>query len=243
MKGGNRTLGLDDYHGPELKGRKGESQSAGGERIVLYLLHCTALIVGRSNPYATEASQVAKVRDGKGEVFMLDRPGTKAVPIVPAKQIGRICNATALLRTEIERMNDLAALDITAQLCYLLVYGIPLVDGYATGLDLNDNIVLPVATQEILVGREIANAPTVRLTAYAVRGLDINSSYTIYDLINQQKEKGVAVIFVGEDLDVLLELSDKILVLCGGEVSGVVEAEKTDKNTVGLMMTKIMDNK
>ena len=97
--------------------------------------------------------------------------------------------------------------------------------------------------QKILVGREIANAPTVLLTAYAVRGLDINSSYTIYDLINQQKEKGVAVIFVGEDLDVLLELSDKILVLCGGEVSGVVEAEKTDKNTVGLMMTKIMDNK
>ena len=94
--------------------------------------------------------------------------------------------------------------------------------------------------QKILVGREIAHAPTVLLTAYAVRGLDINSSYTIYDLINQQKEKGVAVIFVGEDLDVLLEISDKILVLCGGEVSGVVEAEKTDKNTVGLMMTKVV---
>ncbi|MCR5847737.1 MAG: ABC transporter ATP-binding protein [Lachnospiraceae bacterium] len=93
--------------------------------------------------------------------------------------------------------------------------------------------------QKILVGREIAHAPTVLLTAYAVRGLDINSSYTIYDLINKQKEKGVAVIFVGEDLDVLLELSDKILVLCGGEVSGIVEAEKTDKNEVGLMMTQI----
>ena len=94
--------------------------------------------------------------------------------------------------------------------------------------------------QKILVGREIAHAPTVLLTAYAVRGLDINSSYTIYDLINEQKEKGVAVIFVGEDLDVLLEISDKILVLCSGEVSGIVEAEKTDKNTVGMMMTKII---
>ena len=94
--------------------------------------------------------------------------------------------------------------------------------------------------QKILVGREIAHAPTVLLTAYAVRGLDINSSYTIYDLINEQKEKGVAVIFVGEDLDVLLEISDKILVLCSGEVSGIVEAEKTDKNTVGRMMTKIV---
>ena len=70
-----------------------------------------------------------------------------------------------------------------------------------------------------------------------MRGLDINSSYTIYDLINKQKEKGVAVIFVGEDLDVLLELSDRILVLCSGEVSGIVDGRTADKNTVGMMMT------
>lgn len=92
--------------------------------------------------------------------------------------------------------------------------------------------------QKVLVGREIASSPSVLMTAYAVRGLDINSSYTIYDLINQQKENGAAVIFVGEDLDVLLELSDRILVLCGGEVSGIVDGRETDKNTVGLMMTK-----
>lgn len=72
-----------------------------------------------------------------------------------------------------------------------------------------------------------------------MRGLDINSSYTIYDLINEQKKKGVAVIFVGEDLDVLLELSDKILVLCGGEVSGIVDARNTDKNEVGMLMTRV----
>lgn len=81
--------------------------------------------------------------------------------------------------------------------------------------------------------------PTVLLTAYAVRGLDINSSYTIYDLLNEQKKKGVAVIFVGEDLDVMVELCDKIMVLCGGEVSGIVDARKTDKNEVGLMMTRV----
>ena len=93
--------------------------------------------------------------------------------------------------------------------------------------------------QKVLVGREIASAPTVLLTAYAVRGLDINSSYTIYNLINDQKEAGVAVIFVGEDLDVLLELSDRILVLCGGKVSGIVDGRTADKNEVGMMMTKI----
>ena len=93
--------------------------------------------------------------------------------------------------------------------------------------------------QKVLVGSEIASAPTVLLTAYAVRGLDINSSYTIYDLINQQKKKGVAVIFVGEDLDVLLELCDRILVLCGGKVSGIVPGEGATKREVGMMMTKL----
>ena len=93
--------------------------------------------------------------------------------------------------------------------------------------------------QKVLVGREIASAPTVLLSAYAVRGLDINSSYTIYNLLNEQKEKGVAVIYVGEDLDVLLELCDRILVLCGGKVSGVVDGRGADKREVGMMMTKL----
>lgn len=94
--------------------------------------------------------------------------------------------------------------------------------------------------QKVLVGREIANSPTVLMTAYVVRGLDINSSYAIYDLINAQKVKGAAIIFVGEDLDVLLELCDRILVMCDGQVSGIVEnPTPEDKNKVGLLMTKV----
>lgn len=96
--------------------------------------------------------------------------------------------------------------------------------------------------QKVLVGREIASAPSVLLTAYAVRGLDINSSYTIYDLINQQKKSGVAVVYVGEDLDVLLELCDRILVLCGGKVSGIVEGKDATKNQIGMMMTRVGGN-
>ncbi len=91
--------------------------------------------------------------------------------------------------------------------------------------------------QKILVGREIASNPTVLMVAYPVRGLDINSSYTIYNLLNEQKEKGVAVICVGEDLDVLLELCDKILVLCGGKAVGVVDARTATKEKLGRMMT------
>lgn len=90
--------------------------------------------------------------------------------------------------------------------------------------------------QKVLVGREIAASPTVLMTAYAVRGLDINTSYRIYDLLNEQKKKGVAVIYVGEDLDVLLELCDHILVLCSGQVNGYLDARTTTKEEVGLKM-------
>ncbi len=93
--------------------------------------------------------------------------------------------------------------------------------------------------QKVLVGREIASSPTVLMVAYPVRGLDINSSYTIYNLLNEQKEKGVAVIYVGEDLDVLLELCDRIMILCGGKISGIVDARTTTKEEVGLLMTKL----
>ena len=125
--------------------------------------------------------------------------------------------------------------------------------GLVANMDLSDNMMLrsfrtPVRrlsggnVQKVLVGREIASAPTVLLTAYAVRGLDINSSYTIYDLINKQKQDGVAVIYVGEDLDVLLELADRILVLCGGKVSGIVPGRGAKKRDVGMMMTKLGGN-
>ena len=92
--------------------------------------------------------------------------------------------------------------------------------------------------QKVLVGREIASNPSVLMTAYAVRGLDINTSYLIYNLRTEQKMKGVAVIYVGEDLDVLLELCDRILVLCGGQVSGIVDAASVTKEEIGLLMTQ-----
>ena len=93
--------------------------------------------------------------------------------------------------------------------------------------------------QKVLVGREIACSPTVLMTAYAVRGLDINTSYTIYNLLNEQKKEGVAVIYVGEDLDVLIDLCDRILVLCGGRANGMLDGRKTTKEEVGLLMTNL----
>ena len=95
--------------------------------------------------------------------------------------------------------------------------------------------------QKVLLGREIKAGPNVIVTAYAVRGLDINSSYAIYNILNKQKENGVGILFVGEDLDVMMALCDKIMVLCHGKVMGVVHAHKTTKEELGLMMTGALD--
>ena len=95
--------------------------------------------------------------------------------------------------------------------------------------------------QKVLVGREIAAGPKVLMTAYAVRGLDINTSYTIYRLLNEQKQAGVAVVYVGEDLDVLMELCDRVLVLCGGKLNGIVDGRTTTKEEVGLLMTHLKE--
>ncbi len=94
--------------------------------------------------------------------------------------------------------------------------------------------------QKVLVGREIAAAPSVLMAAYPVRGLDINSSYMIYDLLNQQKKQGVSVIFVGEDLDVLIDLCDRIMVINSGTVTGIVDGRNTSKEEIGLLMTKVI---
>lgn len=91
--------------------------------------------------------------------------------------------------------------------------------------------------QKVLLGREIDSAPKVLITAYAVRGLDIGASFKIYDMLNEQKKKGVGVLFVGEDLDVLMDLCDRILVLCHGEVTGIVDPANVTKEEIGLLMT------
>ncbi len=95
--------------------------------------------------------------------------------------------------------------------------------------------------QKVLVGREIAAAPKVLMVAYPVRGLDINSSYTIYNLLNEQKSKGVAIIFVGEDLDVLTELCDRIMVIGSGRITGIVDGRTATKEELGILMTKTVD--
>ncbi len=105
------------------------------------------------------------------------------------------------------------------------------------GVDMPVRLMSGGNVQKVLLGREIESSPNVLITAYPVRGLDINSSYTVYELLNEQKKKNVAVLYVGEDLDVLLSLADRIMVLCHGKITGIVDAKDTTKEEIGLMMT------
>lgn len=91
--------------------------------------------------------------------------------------------------------------------------------------------------QKVLLGREIESSPNVLITAYAVRGLDINSSYVVYDNLNEQKKKGTGILYIGEDLDVMLDLCDRIMALCHGKVTGIVDANEATKEQIGLLMT------
>ena len=95
--------------------------------------------------------------------------------------------------------------------------------------------------QKVLLGREIDSNPKVLITAYPIRGLDIGASYKIYDLLNEQKEKGVGVLFIGEDLDVLMELCDRIIVLCHGEIMGIVDPDEVTKEDVGFLMAGVTE--
>ncbi len=96
--------------------------------------------------------------------------------------------------------------------------------------------------QKVLLGREIHGAPRVLITAYPVRGLDINSSLMIYDMLVEQKNRGVGVLYIGEDLDALIELSDRIMVLCDGEVKAILDAKTTTKEEIGMYMTDAKEN-
>ncbi|MBQ8759545.1 MAG: ATP-binding cassette domain-containing protein, partial [Clostridia bacterium] len=90
--------------------------------------------------------------------------------------------------------------------------------------------------QKVLLGREVELNPKLLITAYPVRGLDIGASYNIYDILNAQKKAGVAVLFIGEDLDVLLALCDRLLVMHDGAVMDIVDPKTTTKEEVGLLM-------
>lgn len=90
--------------------------------------------------------------------------------------------------------------------------------------------------QKILLGRELEDKPELLITAYPVRGLDIGASYYIYDILNREKARGAGILFIGEDIDVLMGLCDRIAVMSAGKIIGIVDGATAVKEEIGLMM-------
>jgi general nucleoside transport system ATP-binding protein len=90
--------------------------------------------------------------------------------------------------------------------------------------------------QKVLLGREIEMHPRVLVTAYPFRGLDVGASNTIYNMLNEQKCKGVAVLLIGEDLDVLRGLCDRLMIIHNGKVMDIIDPRTVSKDSIGIMM-------
>ncbi|MDO4473831.1 MAG: ABC transporter ATP-binding protein [Eubacteriales bacterium] len=91
--------------------------------------------------------------------------------------------------------------------------------------------------QKLLIAREVGSEPDLLIAAYPVRGLDIGATEAIHDILFEQCKKGVAVLLISEELDELFQMSDRIGVLCDGEMMAVLPREEADYDTIGRLMS------
>lgn len=91
--------------------------------------------------------------------------------------------------------------------------------------------------QKAIVAREIDRSPEAFVVAQPTRGLDVGAIEYIHRRIIAERDKGKAILLVSLELDEILDMSDRIAVIYGGEIVGIVDADKTNENELGLMMS------
>jgi general nucleoside transport system ATP-binding protein len=90
--------------------------------------------------------------------------------------------------------------------------------------------------QKLLLARELSSSPKLLVASHPTAGLDVAAAQAVHNLILEQRARGVAILLVSEDLDELLSIADRILVLYEGRVMGIVDGERADRSRLGLMM-------
>ena len=90
--------------------------------------------------------------------------------------------------------------------------------------------------QKLILARELARKPRVLIAAQPTRGVDIGATEYIHARLLEQREQGLATLLISEDLDEIKNLSDRIMVLYGGEIMGIVDADTVSIEELGLMM-------
>jgi simple sugar transport system ATP-binding protein len=93
--------------------------------------------------------------------------------------------------------------------------------------------------QKLIMARELSRQPRVLIAAQPTRGVDIGASEYIRQRLLEQRENGVAILLISEDLDEILELSDRIAVMCEGRIVGIVKRGEATPEELGLLMAGV----
>ncbi|MBA2311321.1 MAG: ABC transporter ATP-binding protein [Actinobacteria bacterium] len=90
--------------------------------------------------------------------------------------------------------------------------------------------------QKLLLARELSSEPKLLVASQPTAGLDVAAAQAVHDIILEERAKGVGILLISEDLDELLSLSDRILVMYEGNVMGTIDGDDAGREKIGLMM-------
>ncbi len=90
--------------------------------------------------------------------------------------------------------------------------------------------------QKVILARETAENPQLMIAVHPTRGLDIGATESVHKLLVEKRNNGAAILLISEDLDELLSLADRVVVLYGGRITGEVPVEDADIQAIGMMM-------
>lgn len=86
--------------------------------------------------------------------------------------------------------------------------------------------------QKVVVGKWLARNSRVVIFDEPTRGIDVGAKVEIYNLMNQLKKQGIAVMFVSSEMPEVLGIADRVIVMCDGKITGEVMAKETSQNEV-----------
>jgi len=90
--------------------------------------------------------------------------------------------------------------------------------------------------QKLLFAREVDLNPKLMIAVHPTQGLDVGATRAVHEMLLQLKESGSGVLLISEDLDEVMQLSDRVLVLFNGEINGIVNRGQASKETIGQLM-------
>jgi len=93
--------------------------------------------------------------------------------------------------------------------------------------------------KRLILARELSRKPKLLIAAYPTSGLDISATEYVRQKLVEQREKGTAILLTSEDLDEILSLSDRIMIMHAGDIMGIIPTEKANVEDIGLMMSGI----